>query len=91
MSRLDYHVNKVQSKMLLTGMLQALAWSLLVYGGGRLGRHPCRQAFQLYLPRQFVWLYAGLGVAVVAAVVRTRDEPADAASTPPSRSTSGWD
>jgi len=27
MSRLDYHVNKVQAKMLLTSMLRALAWS----------------------------------------------------------------
>lgn len=69
MSRLDHHVTRVQSKMLISGALHALAWSLLIYGGvvwlvilvGRL--------FGMELPRQWIWFFAGLTIAVVSAVV----------------------
>jgi hypothetical protein len=69
MSRLDYHVNKVQAKMLLTSMLRALAWSLLVYGGVVwlviLGSRLLGMAF----PKPWIWLAASVSVAVIIAIV----------------------
>ena len=69
MSRLDYHVAKVQGKMLLTGMLHALAWSLLVYAGVVwlviLGTRLF--GFEISHPR--IWLAATLGAVAIATVV----------------------
>jgi hypothetical protein len=68
MSRLDYHVTKVQGKMLLSEILRALAWSLLIYGAlVWLVILVCR-LFSLELPRQWIWLSAGLGASVAVGV-----------------------
>ena len=91
MSRLDYHVTKVQGKMLLDrhapapGVVAARlrrrsSGSVILVG----------KLFQLYLPRQRVWFFGGLGVAVAAAVGVRVLAPPDARSRRPSRSTSGW-
>lgn len=68
MSRLDYHVTKVQGKLLLTHLLHALAWSLLVYAAVVWVVILVGKLFQLRLPREWVWFWAGLGVSVAIAV-----------------------
>ena len=69
MSRLDYHVNKVQAKMLLTSMLRALAWSLLVYGGVAWLVILASRLLGFGLPKPWIWFAASISVAVIAAVV----------------------
>jgi hypothetical protein len=66
MSRLDYHVTKVQGKMLVAGLLVALAWSLFAYAAVVWLVILVNKLAQLYLPLQKVWFYAGLGVALAA-------------------------
>lgn len=68
MSRLDYHVAKVQGKLLLTSVLRALAGSLLVYAGVVWVTILVGKLFDLRLPREWAWFWVGLGVAVVLAV-----------------------
>jgi hypothetical protein len=68
MSRLDFHVTKVQGKMLLTGMLQAVAWTLLVYAAVVWVVILVGKLFQLHLPREWVWFWSGLGVAVATGI-----------------------
>jgi hypothetical protein len=68
MSRLDYHVTKVQGKMLLASVLVTLAWSLFAYGGIVWAVVLINKLFQLYLPLQKVWFLAGLGLAVAAGI-----------------------
>jgi hypothetical protein len=67
MSQLDYHVTKVQGKMLTTAILHALAWSLLVYGGIVWLVILVSRLFSLQLPRPAIWFWAGLGVSIAAA------------------------
>src|SRR6478609_8113834 len=69
MSRLDYHVNKVQAKMLLTSMLRALAWSLLVYGGVAWLVILGSRLFSIGLPKPWIWFAASVSVAVLVAIV----------------------
>jgi hypothetical protein len=69
MSRLDYHVNKVQAKMLLTSMLRALAWSLLVYGGVAWLVILGSRLFSVGLPKPWIWFVASVSVAVIVAIV----------------------
>jgi hypothetical protein len=68
MSRLDYHVTKVQGKLLLTNVLHALAWSLLVYAAVVWVVILVGKLFQLWLPRQWVWFWSGLAVAAAVAI-----------------------
>ena len=68
MSRLDHHVTKVQGKMLLGGVLVALAWSLFAYAGVVWAVILVNKLVQLYLPGQKVWFFAGLAVAVAVGV-----------------------
>jgi hypothetical protein len=69
MSRLDYHVNKVQAKMLLTSMLRALAWSLLVYGGVAWLVILVTRLLGFGLPKPWIWFAASVSVAVIGAIV----------------------
>ena len=69
MTRLDYHVAKVQGKMLLTNFLHALAWSLLVFGGVVWLTILVTRLFSIGIPRQWTLLFIGLGIAVAVAVV----------------------
>jgi hypothetical protein len=68
MSRLDYHVTKVQGKLLLTDLLRALAWALLAYGVVVWLVVLAWKLTQFRLPREWVWFWTGLGVSVGAAV-----------------------
>ena len=68
MSRLDYHVTKVQGKLLLSNVLQALAWALLVYGGVVWLVILAGKLVQLRLPHEWVWFWSGLGVTVALAL-----------------------
>src|SRR5688572_11369668 len=68
MSRLDYHVAKVQGKMLLSQGLRSLAWSLLIFGGIVWITILVSRIFGLPLPRQWVLFFIGLGISVALAV-----------------------
>ena len=68
MSRLDYHVTKVQGKMLLSSVLVALAWSLFAYAAVVWTVILVNKLVQLYLPLQKVWFFAGLAAAVAVGV-----------------------
>src|SRR5258705_4648506 len=67
MSRLDRHVAVVQSKLTLSTLLAALAWSLLFYGVAVWVVILANKVFGLHLPRPFVWFFSGLGVSVAVA------------------------
>jgi hypothetical protein len=69
MSRLDHHVAKVQAKMLITSILRALAWSLLVYGGLVWLVIVVTRLLGFDIPRQWTLFYSGLAASVVVAVV----------------------
>jgi len=67
MSRLDRHVAVVQSKLTLSTLLAALAWSLLFYGVAVWVVILVNKVFGVHLPRPAVWFFSGLGVSVAAA------------------------
>jgi hypothetical protein len=69
MSRLDHHVTKVQGKMLLSGMLLALSWSLLVYGALVWLVILVSRLIGLDLPKQWLLLGIGTAVACLCAVI----------------------
>jgi hypothetical protein len=68
MSRLDRHVAVVQTKLTLSTLLAALAWSLLVYGVVVWVTILANKVFGVRLPRAGVWFFSGLGVSAAAAV-----------------------
>src|SRR3954466_1318086 len=69
MSRLDYHVAKVQGKMLLTGMLHALAWTLLIYGGVVWLVILGTRLLGYEMPHPRIWVAATLGAVVIATAI----------------------
>jgi hypothetical protein len=82
MSQLDHHVAKVQGKMLTTGLLQALAWSLLAYGGVVWLVILITRLLGFGIWRKWTLLGVGLAIACVVALVfalRRRPTPQVAA------------
>lgn len=68
MSRLDRHVAVVQSKLTLTRLMTALAWSLLVFGVVVWVTILINKVFGAQIPRPMVLFFSGLGVSVAAAI-----------------------
>jgi hypothetical protein len=69
MSRLDRHVALVQSKLGLGRFLTALAYTGLGFIGIVWVIVVVGRAFQIYLPREMAFAWAGAGVAVLGAVI----------------------
>jgi hypothetical protein len=68
MSRLDRHVARVQNKLALQRFLVALAWTALALSVAVWLVVLVDRLLGYALPRKDVWLWAGVGSAVVAAI-----------------------
>jgi hypothetical protein len=68
MSRLDRHVAMVQNKLALGRFLHALAWAGLVYASAVWVAILVDRVFHVRPPRPDVWLFAGAGAALLAAL-----------------------
>ena len=66
MSRLDRHVSSVRNRMALGTLLWGWAWAGLALSAAVWVAILVHKLFQVELPRQMVWFYAGLGAAVVS-------------------------
>jgi hypothetical protein len=69
MTRLDYHVMRVQNKLALRRFVQALAWTLMGFAAAVWIAILVERVFGYQLPRQMTWFWAGLGAAGVLALV----------------------
>src|SRR5215218_704484 len=69
MSRLDRHVAAVQNKLALGRFLSALAWAVLIYLALIEVAILVDRIVRVHPPRPMIWVWAGLGVAVVSAIV----------------------
>ncbi len=82
MSRLDRHVAFVQNKHAISRFVDGLAWALLVYAAVICVAVVVDRLAHVRPPRAAIWLLAGLGVAVLAALafaVIRRPSPEQAA------------
>ncbi len=82
MSRLDRHVARVRNKLAISRFLAGLGGSLSILAGAVIIAILIDRLFWLRLPRQELWLYAGLGATAVAALcyaILYRPTPAEAA------------
>jgi hypothetical protein len=69
MSRLDRHVAMVQNKLALGRFIHALAWASLVYAVLFWVAVVVDRVFRVRPPHYVIWIYAGAGAGVLAALV----------------------
>src|SRR5687768_6920023 len=69
MSRLDRHVAMVQNKLALGRFVQALAWATLAFLAVLWVGIIVERVFHVRPPRVMIWIWSGLGAAVLAAIV----------------------
>lgn len=82
MSRLDQHVLAVRNRLMLSRFLTALGWTTLALSACVLVAILVDKLFQVQLPWQHIFLYAGAGLAVIFAfgyAMLTRPDPLTAA------------
>lgn len=69
MSRLDQHVASVQNKLALARFVDALARTTLIFACALLAGILFYKLFQVGPPKASIWIWAGLGAAIVAAII----------------------
>jgi hypothetical protein len=82
MSRLDQHVMAVRNRLMVARFFHALAWTTLVLAACVLVAIVVDKVFRARLPWQHIFLYSGMGLSVVFALVyamMTRPDPLAAA------------
>src|SRR5665213_934278 len=67
MSKLDQHVGLVRSKLAFATFVRALAWAFTALCGAVLIAIILDRFFQLELPREWIWMWAGTGAAIIGA------------------------
>src|SRR4051812_44021474 len=69
MTRLDRHVMSVQNKLALGRFVHALAWASLAYAGAVWIGLLINKIFRVRPMHLSIWLWGGVGAAVVASMV----------------------
>src|SRR4029434_1949984 len=69
MSRLDDHVTAVQNQLALVRFIKGLGWSSLIFAGVLWFAVVIGRAISIYPPRPLLWIYGGVGLTALAAVI----------------------
>jgi hypothetical protein len=69
MSQLDRHVAAVQNRLALAIFFRTLAWTLLLFAAAVLVMVGIDKLFWWRPPQPWIWIGAGLGVAIIAAII----------------------
>ena len=68
MTRLDYHVSAVRTKLTLSILLSALAWALIGFGVVVLLAILVERLLGFGLPKPMIWMWSALGATVIGAI-----------------------